>query len=177
MVLCDSAWAFSGSGSGTMPDPYIITDVYQLQEMQNDLAASYVLGNDIDASGTVSWNGGEGFEPIGQGANPFIGTFYGQGHTITGLFINRSSNIHVGLFGFTDSSAVIQNGGLSDADVTGSVETGTLVGYNNGSIISCCWASGRAVGTSSHRLCVSCSSGRNRSPATKRAPAEVAGGS
>ncbi len=33
--------------------------------MQGDLDAYYVLGNDIDASETRTWNGGEGFEAIG----------------------------------------------------------------------------------------------------------------
>ena len=36
--------AFSGNGLGTEADPYIITDVYQLQEMQDDLDAYYILG-------------------------------------------------------------------------------------------------------------------------------------
>ncbi|MHC4455659.1 MAG: hypothetical protein ACYS0I_01000 [Planctomycetota bacterium] len=47
--LCGAAWGFSGSGSGTEGDPYVITDAYELQEMQDDLGAWYVLGNNIDA--------------------------------------------------------------------------------------------------------------------------------
>ncbi len=30
LALCEPTWAFSGDGSGTEEDPYIITDVYQL---------------------------------------------------------------------------------------------------------------------------------------------------
>ncbi len=56
LIGAGSAIAFSGSGFGTEENPYVITDVYQLQEMQDDLDAYYVLANDIDASGTVSWN-------------------------------------------------------------------------------------------------------------------------
>ena len=39
--LLETAGAFSGSGSGTEPDPYIITDVNQLQEMTYSLNAWY----------------------------------------------------------------------------------------------------------------------------------------
>ena len=45
-------------GSGTEHDPYIITDVYQLKEMNNDLDGWYELANDIDASETKNWNDG-----------------------------------------------------------------------------------------------------------------------
>lgn len=39
--------------------------------------------NDIDASATSGWNGGTGFEPIGQdGLTPFFGTFDGNGGVI-----------------------------------------------------------------------------------------------
>jgi hypothetical protein len=151
-ILCDSAWAFSGSGSGTVPDPYIITDVNQLQEMQNDLAASYVLGNDIDASGTVSWNGGAGFEPIGEGFendpnNPFTGVFDGRGHTITGLYINRPTSDWVGMFGCT-FGAEVKNVGMADVDITARKGVGALVNHNDEhSIIHNCWSSGSVSST------------------------------
>ncbi len=139
LALCGSAWAFSGSGSGTVPDPYVITTVQQLQEMQDDLAACYVLGNDIDASGTVNWNGDEGFVPIGT----FTGTLDGQGHTITGLYINRPTTNSIGLFRHTNNGAEIKNVGLVDVDVTGSMAVGALVNYNNNnSTVSNCWSSG-----------------------------------
>lgn len=42
-----------------------ITNVTELQAMENDLTEDYVLGNNIDASATSGWNGGGGFDPIG----------------------------------------------------------------------------------------------------------------
>ena len=41
----------------------------------------------------------EGFEPIGDESNRYFNTFEGNGHTITGLCINRPSTDQVGLFG------------------------------------------------------------------------------
>lgn len=52
--------SFSGNGSGTEADPYQITTVEQLQEMNDELDAHYILMNDIDASDTENWNGGAG---------------------------------------------------------------------------------------------------------------------
>ncbi|HDI12511.1 MAG TPA: hypothetical protein ENF64_00165, partial [Hadesarchaea archaeon] len=68
-----------GGGSGTPEDPYIIENVEQLQAMKDNLSAHYALGNDIDASDTVNWNGGAGFEPVGTDDNPFTGDLDGCG--------------------------------------------------------------------------------------------------
>jgi hypothetical protein len=46
--------------------PTIITNVTELQAMEDDLDEDYVLGNNIDASATSGWNGGLGFDPIGN---------------------------------------------------------------------------------------------------------------
>lgn len=43
-----------------------ITDVTELQAMEDDLDGDYVLGNNIDASATSGWEGGLGFDPIGD---------------------------------------------------------------------------------------------------------------
>ena len=76
-------------GSGTLGDPYIIQDVTDLQNMNLDLAAHYVLGNDIDASETLTWNDGEGFVPIGNFVDgPFTGSIDGAGYTISNLYEN-----------------------------------------------------------------------------------------
>ena len=67
--------AAAAGGSGTAADPYIIETPAELQSVQNNLAAYYVLGADIDLSG--------GFTPIGSTSTPFIGHFDGKGYTIS----------------------------------------------------------------------------------------------
>src|SRR5690606_24531333 len=79
---------FSG-GSGTQEDPYLIHDVYELQAMKDNIFAHYALAQDIDASDTVNWNGGLGFEPIGTPFSVFRGSFDGRRYKIIGLHINR----------------------------------------------------------------------------------------
>ncbi|RNI14918.1 hypothetical protein EFE42_02805, partial [Methanohalophilus sp. RSK] len=127
------AAAFSGGGSGTEADPYEITDVNQLQEMNAKLSANYTLMNDIDASETSTWNSGAGFEPIGDYTNKFTGTFDGNGSVISNLYINRPSAFNVGLFGVIGSASV-SNVSLEDVNVAGSDYVGGLVGANTGTI-------------------------------------------
>ena len=130
--LSSTVSAFSGSGAGTSGNPYQITNCDQLQEMNNNLAANYILINDIDCSATSGWNSGAGFLPI----STFTGTFDGQNHIISKLFINRPSLDQVGLFGI--SSGIIENVGLVNVDILGSTsqysDTGGLVSYNFGTI-------------------------------------------
>jgi PKD repeat protein len=137
--------AFSGSGSGTELDPYQITDVNELQEMNDDLTAYYILMNNIDASDTVNWNSNAGFTPIGDSSTVFMGNFDGQGYTITGLYINRSSTFYVGLFGYT-SGASISNVSLEDVNVTGQSGVGGLVGLNDDSSINQSHSTGNVTG-------------------------------
>ncbi|HUW20623.1 MAG TPA: GLUG motif-containing protein [Sedimentisphaerales bacterium] len=132
-----TAGAFSGSGSGTEPDPYIITDVNQLQEMQYALNAWYELGNGIDASKTKTWNSGEGFVPVGDAAHPFVGHFQGNGFTISRLYIKRLSTDYVGLFGKMGTNAAVERITLADPNAMGNNYTASLVGYTDTSLSYC----------------------------------------
>lgn len=129
-------------GEGTARSPYIITNDWELQSMNQDLDAHYRLGNNIDARGTVTWNGGRGFTPIGgDGFNdtPFTGHFDGNGYGIVGLTIDREGtssfndgyNYYVGLFARTDG-AKLYNVVLQDHYVLGKQYVGSIVGYSNG---------------------------------------------
>ncbi|MDO9187776.1 MAG: YDG domain-containing protein, partial [Bacteroidia bacterium] len=120
------------SGSGTGANPYLLTDVYGLQGMDTYLSSSFALANNIDASGTVNWNGGGGFDPIfnigTSSYNPFTGTFDGQSYAIDGLNIVRSYAAFQGLFGYT-KSATISNVALTNAYVVGTDFVGALIGW------------------------------------------------
>ena len=91
---------------------------------------NYVLGTDIDAADTGSWNGGAGFTPIMN----FRRIFDGLGHEISGLVIRQPQQSKVGLFGVTGNTAAIRNIGVVNADITGADKVGIVAGENNGSI-------------------------------------------
>jgi len=112
-----------------------ISDVDELQAMSASLTGSYVLVNDIDASATVGWNAGQGFAPIGATTNRFTGTLDGQGHTITGMYINRAV-ANVALFaavgaatlrGFALAAPSITAAGGGASFVAGNSAPGTVL--------------------------------------------------
>jgi hypothetical protein len=109
-----------------------ISNLTELENMANDLTGNYYLTGDIDASATSggAYNGGKGWEPIGPSypTQEFEGTFDGCGYTISDLYINDNTEINVGLFGTTGTSAVIANVTLSNVDITGNRYVGALVG-------------------------------------------------
>jgi len=123
-----------GGGSGTASDPYIIEDVWDLQNMSKDLNAHYVLNNDIDAATTRTWNSGAGFVPIGGFSNNFTGSLEGRGYNISGLFIYRWYMDHVGLFGTIGPKATVKNVNILDQNITGGDHVGGLVGTNYGTV-------------------------------------------
>lgn len=122
-----------------------ITNVNELQAMNDDLAGSYWLLNDIDASATAGWNGGAGFIPVGNAGTKFTGSFNGLNHTISELVINRGGTDYVGLFGYT-SGVAIRNVGLTDVDITGDDYVGGVIGRDNGSAVSNSYVTGSVTG-------------------------------
>lgn len=117
-------------GSGTDDDPYRITNTSELQAIEDDRTATYELATDIDASGTENWNSGLGFSPLHNDNNQtFNGVLDGNGHSISGLYMNRIGVDRVGLFAVVGSGE-IRNVTIADAEITGSDEVGTVVGQN-----------------------------------------------
>ena len=126
---------YSGNivGGATLKTYMLVNTVYDLQNMNNNKAGTYALGRDIDAGITSTWNSGNGFQPIGAG-NSFTGNLDGQGHTISGLFINRPSDQNVGLVSYLAAGASVSNVGVIGATITGHTTVGGIVGNNYGAI-------------------------------------------
>lgn len=134
----DSSFFSAQAGSGSISDPYIITNCLQLQNMSNNLSANYALGANIDCSDTVTWNGGLGFLPIGNSTNSYNGSLFdGRGYNITGFYHynNDRSDKRKGLFGnVTSSSFNITNVGMKDTIIRAS-GAGSFIGrFSGGSL-------------------------------------------
>ncbi len=115
-------------------DPIPLCTCVDLNKIRDDVTANYELQNNIDCSGTESWDSGAGWTPTaGTYAGRFTGTLDGQGYDITGLYINRASN-YQGLFGYTDASAKITNFNIIGARLTGASYMGGFVAYNYGNV-------------------------------------------
>jgi hypothetical protein len=120
------------SGSGTEADPYLISSMDNLQWITSDASRwdqYYKQTVDIDASVTYSpcYNSGAGWSPVGNSSTNFTGSYDGQGFSITDLYINRTGDEYVGLFGFL-WDAEISNLSLVNANIYGGKYTGGLAG-------------------------------------------------
>ncbi len=127
----------------------LVNSVYDLQNIENNLAGNYALGRNIDASATANWNGGVGFIPIGNNTgSDFVGVFDGQNQTISNLSIQANLRTivgltpgsGVGLFGNIGVGGSVRNLGIINANVSG-VESvfiddavGILAGGNQGTV-------------------------------------------
>lgn len=141
LALCLRASAqFSGSGSGTQSDPYLIFNPVQLNQIQNFCGQEGVyfkLMSDIDvAEFLTDENPTQGWMPIGTAAQPFQGVFDGNNHTVSGLFINRTSD-YTGFFG-SAIGATVKNLTLEFTGVAGGSNTGAFAGLlKQGSATNC----------------------------------------
>lgn len=136
-------------GSGEKDDPYVITNVQQLNCVKYQPTKCYILANDIDASTVMEINSigeaksasngmyiYENRETGGQN-DPFTGVFDGQGYTISGIKEYNANSIngdayyrYVGLFAST-KDCIIKNLNivLSDDFYKYDTWTGTVVSY------------------------------------------------
>ncbi|MDP2973940.1 MAG: hypothetical protein Q8N60_02720, partial [Candidatus Diapherotrites archaeon] len=161
ILLAGGAGAANGNfrgGNGTAAEPWQIEDCLDLQAMNRDLGAIYVLVAPINCSGTATWNEDPvnpgtyfGFEPIGGQFDPFAGAFDGKGFEITGLTINRvevpfPGNGIIGLFGNIENADLMRVK-LIDVDISGNSFVGALAGASTLSTILCSSSTGKVKGT------------------------------
>jgi hypothetical protein len=133
------------NGTGSRESPYEISTANDLQAMQ-DLSANYIVVNDIDASGTVNWNNGQGFNPIGDNDVRFTGSLDGKTSDISGLNIKRQSEFYVGLFGAIGAGGEVKNVSVINVNITGKNQVGSLVGRNYKGNISNSYSTGNVTG-------------------------------
>ena len=109
---------------------------------------SYTGGNAI----TVKFisdgsNVGQGWEAVVYGGYPkFMGTFNGNGHTISGLKITEGTKDYQGLFGYLEG--VVKNLKMENTQITAAGNNhGSMVGYNHGTMTDCGSTMGVVKGT------------------------------
>ena len=115
------------NGTGTQDDPYVITSYEDLKAINYHLDAYYILNNDIEMQ--ADWI------PIGTKDNPFTGSFNGNNHTISNLYISDDYN-YAGLFGYvegnTNNTTTIKNLYIDSPFIQSSGDVGALAGVVNG---------------------------------------------
>lgn len=136
-------------GSGTKFSPYIILTAEQLALLSfatgaqdEDYTGKYFkLGADIVLSDKtlIDEKGGliadssnlEKWTPIGNSKVVFTGYFDGDGHKVSGMFINTTST-HNGLFGY--NRGTVENVTVTNSWVKGGDYTAGVIGYSDGTV-------------------------------------------
>ena len=130
--------SFGGSGSGTKDDPYLIFNPIQLHNIRNFTGYDDVyfkLMSDIDLTEFIDDNSPtEGWEPIGSVQSPFMGNLDGDGHTISGIRIDRKADC-VGFFSCV-KNANISNLKLEGSTIKGNSHVGAFIGAADNSVIT-----------------------------------------
>lgn len=132
----------------SVPSGYTpIYDADDLQNMQEDLTANYILMNDIDLSG-INW---KPMQPSRTGVytSGFTGTLDGNGFTIRNLTVNAEQYDNGALF--YQNEGTIQNlrvtGQINLTSKSGIVRfAASLAIYNKGTIYNCTSAAGITAG-------------------------------
>ncbi len=76
-------------GKGTEEYPYEISsleNLYWISQKPEKWDKHFEQTTNIDAFETETWNGGEGWEPIGKSGQQFTGTYNGNDNIIEGDF-------------------------------------------------------------------------------------------
>ena len=132
----------------SVPSGYTpIYDADDLQNMQEDLTANYILMNDIDLSG-INWKPMR-YSKTGVYTLGFTGTLEGNGFTIRNLTVNGEK--------YDDGALFYQNEGtIQNLRVTGQINltsksgivryAASLALYNKGTIYNCTSAAGITAG-------------------------------
>jgi hypothetical protein len=144
-----------GNDTASLSEDYVLMndlDFNNRDSYRNPDDTSIDADGDSDSSETIydelkqSGNTDVGFKSIGKDGSPFTGNFNGGGYKIENLYINRSSEDDIGLFGKTKTT-VIKNIGIENCKVTGNAGVGGLVGWNSeGAIVSNSYSTGNIEG-------------------------------
>ena len=140
---------YFAQGKGTAADPYLIYTAQQLSHVREHMGSGicFKVMCDIDTSG---WNaipsGAEdtfrnkssGWDPIGDFADQFRGTFDGNGFVIRNLTINTPGDDYIGLFGCIGPGGTIKNVVIAGGSVSGRSYVGGVIGCNyGGTVLNC----------------------------------------
>ena len=155
-------------GDGTSTTPYQIGNYAQLvkfaalvnggqKSICAVLTADINTGNNfiIDGSGNLTNTPDKHWIPIGNFSNQYTGTFDGQGHTITGLYVNDNSIQYVGLSGYLGEGGIIRNVGVKTSHFYNGKQfgcVGGVCGYSNKGTIENCYNEGEFSGTGTNNF-------------------------
>ena len=110
------------------------------------------LTADIELNNTTGWENwsesnapANSWTPIGSGSQPFTGTLDGDGHSVSGIYINSKAD-YQGLVGFLGGGGTLQNLGVKASYIKGGYYVGGVCGGKRGTVTNC-YNSGTVAGS------------------------------
>jgi hypothetical protein len=150
-LIPGSVFAAGGSPPGTVlrngTTWYTVSNAAQLEYI--DQNQSTYLGQNIELTADIALPPPAGpatanWVPLGE-ATPFTGVFDGQGHTISGVVVDDTSDADAGFFGVL--AGTVSQLGLVNAKISGrAADMGVLAGTMQGSV-SASFVTGQVEGT------------------------------
>ena len=147
---------YTGEGPYYISTPEQLAGLAQLVNSGTDFSGTTIkltkditLNKDVlNAEGELNSDGSnfKQWTAIGTLSNRFKGIFDGQGHTISGIYINNNSN-YQGLFGYLGEDGTIQNLSVTESYIKANDYVGGIVGKNKDGTVSSCSNSGTVSGT------------------------------
>ena len=136
MVLLPAA-VYAMDGTGTEDNPYQISSADDLEEFR-DIVNDGETGAcaELTANIVLNCNENNQWTPIGSESNRYNGTFDGNGHTVSGIYINTSED-YQGLFGYIGIGGTVKDLGIEKSRIKGGNNVGGIAGYSIGSIEDC----------------------------------------
>ena len=125
---------FSG-GNGSIVNPYKITNIEQLKNVEKYGSSAFILLNDLEFP--IAEEGATNFKPLFNDENHFNGVFEGNGKRIFNITMRNDETFFTGLFAYIGADGVVKNLKLSNMNVSGTNYIGGVCGYNLGSITNC----------------------------------------
>ena len=149
IVIVGNLFAFAG-GAGTELSPYQVSNVAELNDVRNYPSAYFIQTADIDLN-VAPYNTGTGWQPIPKShdtdyATKFTGVYDGNAYKVSNVYVNRPSAQQNGLFGIL-SYGEIKNVRVENADITGLVMSGAVIGKAEYGTIRECSSSGSVTGS------------------------------
>ena len=143
-----AAEEFAG-GLGTEDDPYLIETAEQMKKLAEDVngGKSY-SGTYFKLTADIDLNGSEDnkWTPIGTSSKPFSGTFNGDKHSVTNVYVS-GTGLWQGLFGYV-LNGKIQNLGVDNGFIKGNSSIGGVVGCMRDATVENCYFTGEVSSTS-----------------------------
>lgn len=140
---------FNSLGTGTAISPYELYTKAQLKDIGTNgcgTSASTACSAYFKIMQNIDLNN-EAYSPIGSTANPYTGSFDGNGKTISNLNINLATTNCVGLVGdSTGSTGSIYNLTLTGVTIVGQNNVGAVLGCGAADIVNVSASNGTVTG-------------------------------